>query len=420
MNKKTNYIKNIFYNNFYAISLYLRQIAGTLVLFLIARYLTVYDFGLFSSYKNIAAFALMFANMGYNEYILVSSKARILEVRLKISIFMLNAIIIAILCMVGSLFFSIEAHLLFILVIARTFLDGTFFALVLPYFQASKKFNILSAINILYSLGVMLIAICSYIFKLSLLKFLILSVLLGIVNFIQCSFYAKINYFLVCKKLTTYLQQLDKSIFSYIGVIVAFYLYSQIPSLYVSTKLSKEDAALYFAAFTIASVINLFITALNQKILPELINNTSTKIRKILKKNFLLLFIVNIVIFLFFVFTGKFLLKLFYGQEYYRNAYVPLLLLTLTNIWLAMANIYGAYITATGRQKYKIPHQTIAILLSVLILFIFNNCGIYSACLACFISSLYVAIMYTKQTFKFLKQQEQQENIKENLCSSKI
>ena len=418
MDKLITIIQKILKNNFYAISLYARQIAGTLVLFLIARYLTVYDYGLFSSYKNIATFILMFANMGFNEYILVSTKANVNDVRLKISLFMLNAIFIAIVCAICSLFFKIDNHLLFILIVLRTFFDGTFFGLVLPYFQASEKFHIISAINILYSLGVMLIAVGSYIFKLSLLKFLILSVLLGIVNFVQCSFYAKINYFTVCKRLTTYLHKLDKSIFAYIGVIVAFYLYSQIPSLYVSTRLSKEDAALYFAAFTIASVINLFIAALNQKILPELINNTSTKIRKILNNNFLLLFIVNIAIFLFFVFTGKFLLKLFYGQEYYIKAYVPLLLLTLTNIWLAMANVYGAYITATGRQKYKIPHQLIAILISIFTLFIFSNIGIYSACLACFISSLYVAIMYTKQAFKFLKQQEQQENIKETTCNN--
>ena len=123
-------LKHILKNNFYAISLYARQIAGTLVLFLIARYLTVYDYGLFSSYKNIATFILMFANMGFNEYILVSTKANVNNVRLKISLFMLNAIFIAIMCDICSLFFKIDNHLLFILIVLRTFFDGTFFGLV--------------------------------------------------------------------------------------------------------------------------------------------------------------------------------------------------------------------------------------------------------------------------------------------------
>ena len=81
MDKLRAIIQKILKNNFYAISLYARQIAGTLVLFLIARYLTVYDYGLFSSYKNIATFILMFANMGFNEYILVSTKANVNNVR---------------------------------------------------------------------------------------------------------------------------------------------------------------------------------------------------------------------------------------------------------------------------------------------------------------------------------------------------
>ena len=106
MDKLITIIQKTLKNNFYAISLYARQIAGTLVLFLIARYLTVYDYGLFSSYKNIATFILMFANMGFNEYILVSTKANVNDVRLKISLFMLNAIFIAIVCAICSLFFK--------------------------------------------------------------------------------------------------------------------------------------------------------------------------------------------------------------------------------------------------------------------------------------------------------------------------
>ena len=36
---------------------------------------------------------------------------------------------------------------------------------------------------------------------------------------------------------------IDKSIFAYIGVTIAYLLYAQIPSLYVSTYLTKEEAA---------------------------------------------------------------------------------------------------------------------------------------------------------------------------------
>ena len=89
-------VKNILNSQLYAISLYARQIAGTFILFVIAHYLSVYDYGLFSSYKNIAMFALLFANLGYSDYILVSSKANVKEVKLKISLFLFNAIVLSI------------------------------------------------------------------------------------------------------------------------------------------------------------------------------------------------------------------------------------------------------------------------------------------------------------------------------------
>ena len=177
MNKITiSTIINFLKNNLYAISLYSRQIAGTLILFIIARYLPVYDFGLFSSYKSIATFCFMLANFDYSNYILVSSNANVKQVKLKISLFLLNAIIVGILIAIGSSFFKLDSHILFCMVVIRTFFDGTFFALILPYFQATKTFNTIAKINIFYASCISLIAIISYIFKLSLYKFLILNI----------------------------------------------------------------------------------------------------------------------------------------------------------------------------------------------------------------------------------------------------
>ena len=68
-----------------------------------------------------------------------------------------------------------------------------------------------------------------------------------------------------------YFKMLDKSIFAYVGVTVAYYLYSQVSSLFVSTTQPKEEAALYFAAFTIANIVNLILNAQIAKIMPDLI-----------------------------------------------------------------------------------------------------------------------------------------------------
>ncbi|MBE7705530.1 MAG: hypothetical protein E7Z90_06975 [Cyanobacteria bacterium SIG29] len=399
-------IKQIFLNNIYAISLYSRQIAGTLILFVIARYLSVYDYGLFSSYKAIATFILTFACLGYNEYILVSSNKNVHEVKLKITLFLINALAIVLSTSLISIFCPLDMHLIFILVLIRAFFETTFFALILPYFQASNKLKIISYINILYSILVSLLALISFVFKLSLFKFLVLSCLIGFINYIQCSIYLKINIFNMLFKIKNYFYLIDKSIFGYIGVIIAFLLYSQIPSLYVSTFLSKEDAALYFSAFTIAGIIGLLISAQNQKIVPEMMKNTIQNIKKLIKNNFNFVMKINTFIFVLFLLFGKQLLLLIYGQEYYQNGHILLLLFTLGNISLALANIYGAYITASGNQHIKIHMQLEAIIISILVLLLFNKYGVYAASLAYLTSATHVGIRYTLKTKQLLKQNE--------------
>ncbi len=390
----------------YPISLYARQIAGTFVILFLGRYLSVYDYGIFSSYKTIAIFLLLFANIGYNEYILVSSQNIVREVQLKIALFMINAIFILLLIGFFSLFFNLESNLLFILVLIRTFFDGVFFAIVLPYFQASKKFNIISYVNIFYSLTIILIALISYKFNLSLTKFLILNIGLGIFNFIQVSYYAKINYILALKYLKKLIQMIDKSIFAYVGVVLFSYLYMQIPSLYTSTFVMKEDAALYFSAFTISSIISLLITAQVQKMVPEMIQASIIKIKNIINSNLKFIISLNLIIFIFFTFFGKYVLRFLYSKDYYINAYPILLILTLSNISIAIAAIYGAYLTASGNQHLKIKMQIEAILISLIILFLFHKYKIYAATISYFLSGLHIGIRYVLKAKKLLLKQQ--------------
>ena len=395
-------LRDIFNNQLYAISLYARQIAGSLILFIIARYLSVYDFGLFSSYKNIAVFWFMFANFGFSDYILVSSKANVNEVRLKISLFLSNAVLVAFLIGVGSAFFKFEDHFLFWLVVIRTFFDGTFFALILPYFQAAKKFNRIAMINIIYAVCITIIALISYIFKLSLVKFLILNIILGFINFVQCSYLTKINYLLVFKYIKRFFKMVDKSIFAYIGVTIAYYLYAQIPALYVSVFIQKEQAALYFSSATIAAVIGLLIAAQTQKMVPEMIKGSIDEIKNVIKKNLIFILVVTFGAFLFMVIFGKFLLLLLYGQGYYTNAYPILLILTLVNICVGEAAVYGAYITASGNQKRKIPMQLEATIITFIALFLLHKYGIYGASISFLLAAIYISYRYTSFTLKIL------------------
>ena len=400
-------------NNLYPISLYARQIAGTFVLLLIARYLSVYDYGLFSSYKNIATFCLMFANLGFNEYILVSSKANIKFVQKKVALLVVNAIILTLILSSFSIFTPLENHLLFILVMFRTFFDGVFFALILPYFQATKNFITISYINIVYSLCIILITVISYILKLSLINFLILNIIIGLFNFLQCVKYADLKIFKIFYFLKNIRKLIDKSIWSYIITALCYYLYNQIPPLYIATYVSKEKAALFFSAFTMTSIIKILISSFNQKILPELINKNVSEIKRILKQNINILFMLILGILIFFSIFGKILLVLFYGHQEYANANIVLIILSISLLGTALDFIYGAYISSCGKQKFKIPIQICGIILSFILLFFLKRFDILGVSITCCVSSLFVGIMYTLYSLKLLSVTENKVNINE-------
>lgn len=408
-----NTINNILKKQLFTVSVYTRQMAGTVVILLIARYLSVHDFGLFSSYKNIAAFCLLFANLDYGFYILVSSKANKNEVKLKISLFLLNAFSIIFLVAVGSLFCNLENHLLFVLVLIRTFFDVTFFALILPFFQATQKFNTIAKINILYGITISAIAVYSYFNKLSLMQFLILNICAGIINFIQCIFFSRINLLLAVTKIKRFFGMLDKSIWSFIGSSVTSYIYTQITALYVALFLLKEQAALFFAAFTISTITSLFASAKIQKILPEMINKNAKEHIKIIRKNCIVMSIAFGVILLTFAIFGKSILKLIYLKEYYEKAYLVLLILTFANAVVGLGRIFGNYLAVVGKQAIKVKIKLETSILSVLGLVCFHKLGITGPAIVVAISSIYNTMRYILYSKKMIKIGLQKESLNE-------
>jgi len=399
----TNKIFSILKSQLYTLSLYCRQLAGTLSVLLIARYLAVYDFGLFSSYKSISSFCLLFANLDFDHYILVSSKANMHDVKLKVSLLITNAIFLILLVSTGSLLLGLENHILFILVLLRTFFDTTFFSLVLPHFQASGKFMKISKINISYGICISLIAIISYIFKFSLTKFLILSICAGTINFIQCTFFSKINFVMPFVYLKRFIQKIDKQIFTYIASSITSYLYAQLSALYVAVFLPKEQAALFFAANTIAMFPTLFTAAQVQKMLPELIKTSPVNHSKIIRKNITILVSFFILIFIFFTFLGKWLLKLIYLKDYYLNAHVILLLLMLAYTFIGISTIYGAHITAAGKQIVKVKVKVEASVITVISLISLYKFGISGAAMSVAVSGFYTALRYALWSIKIRK-----------------
>lgn len=402
-------IKNLLNSQLYTISLYARQISGTVVLLMVTRFLSVYDYGLFRSYGTIAGFCLMFANLGFSDYILVSSKANVQEVKLKILLFLSNAFLLLFLTGFGTSFFNLENYFIFLLVLIRTFFDGTFFSLMLPYYQASSKFNLISYVNIFYSVMTILLAVLCYVCHYNLIKFLLLGIGLGVFNFIQCSYYAKLDYILFFKHFKQVLLKLDKSILYYIGTSFAWFLYAQIPPLFVSLYVRKTEAALFFAAFSIANIIYILVNAQNQKILPELIKSTYEKSKQILYNNLKFILCILLVILLFFVILGRLLLSIIYGSTEYSNANYILIILSLGNMFVAIGAVFGAYITAKNKQKYKIKMMLEASIFTIISLIIMYKLGIYAAAISFLLAAVYAGLRYAIFAHKLLDEQKLME-----------
>ncbi len=388
-------------SNLYTVSLYARKIAGAFSVFVIARYLSVHDYGIYSSYSNIAAYLLIFACLGFNEYILVSSKNNVKDVRIKQGYFIIFALLLTFLYIFFSHFFPMEQKLIFKLILLKSFFDGTFFALALPYFQVSKKFIYIALINLFYSLGVFVIALISYLLKLSLVNFLILCVVLGVMNFIQCSVGTKINYLLALIKLNRFHEFIDSD-FKYFAITALILVtQAQLYTVCISVSLPKEQAALFFAAFNVVNIIQLFAVAQIQQIMPEMMTLTGEKLKRSIIKAQKLLFSVFAFLIIFFVLFGKTLLHIIYSNDYYLNSYPILIVLSLVNL-TNLAGIYGCAVSAKGMQKQKFKIQIQILLVAILAVFALFKFGMWGFICSYAVSSTFSFVRY----FIFCKKQK--------------
>lgn len=252
-----------------------------------------------------------------------------------------------------------------------------------------------------------------YLMHYNLKIFLYLSIALGLFNFIQCTYYAKINYFLLFKHIKKVLNKIDKSIFAYMGASITWFLYAQIPSLYVSTLIKKDDAAIFFAAFTIANIVYVLVNAQNQKLLPELIKSSYYDSVKIIKNNILIIFSALAVILFVFILFGQNILQLIYGNEIYGSANIILIILMTGNMFIAFGAIYGAYITAKGYQKHKPKMMLEASIITIISLLIFHKFGIYDAAISFLLAGIYAGCRFTLFARKLLQEQNNKENYNE-------
>ena len=122
---------------------------------------------------------------------------------------------------------------------------------------------------------------------------------------------------------------------------------------------------------------------------------------------------VDFLFLLIFLLLGKSLILLVYSKEYYVNALPYVILLTLGNIAITFASVYGAYMTANGYQKIKLLTMASASFITILSIIICHNLGLYAAVIAYILSAGFMGITYYILGIILLKKQERGETIGE-------
>ena len=144
----------------------------------------------------------------------------------------------------------------------------------------------------------------------------------------------------------------------------------------------------------------LFTAAQAQKILPELIKKPPMEHKLIIRNNVLLITSIFIGVIIFFIFFGKQLLTLIYVKDYYMNAHIILILLMIANTFIGISTIYGAYITAIGKQEYKVKIKVEASVLTIICLTLLCKFNIIGAAVSIIISGFYTALRYALYSIK--------------------
>jgi len=167
----------------------------------------------------------------------------------------------------------------------------------------------------------------------------------------------------------------------------------------INTKLSVvivgvfrpvEEVGFYRIAVTASTIISFLLMAVNMTIAPLIselyYGGKKDQLQRILTKTVRFIFLAGLMISIGYWILGKFLINLFYGQEY-LPAYLPLVILSLGQLINIGAGSVGYVLNMTGYQNDAVKGQIIAAISSAALnILLIPNYGISGAAIATAVS----------------------------------
>ena len=171
---------------------------------------------------------------------------------------------------------------------------------------------------------------------------------------------------------------------------------SNIDSIMIGSFLSVKEVGLYAVAFKIAFMSSFFLMVTNAVLAPKVAtlfaNKEIKKLEKIVQKVTGIMILIGVVLFLLFVFGGKYILPI-WGNEF-TEGYYPLIILSIGQFFNIAAGCVGLILTLCNEEK-KWGYVTLgsAILNSILNIIFIQVWGITGAAIATTTTMMMVNIL---------------------------
>lgn len=349
----------------YTFSIIARRLSSFLINLMIARIVSIQEFGDYSNYIILSTYFLLLTEMGYSEYILLKSKQNNNLNFLLTNFISLSFFTFFVITLISSLFY--ESYLL-TLVLGKVYLDIYLNKLLLTHYQYKDHLKQYAYLNIGLSISLLLAIAFFWVSPISLEHMLLFIdiILLGFVFIVL----KKTNITSRFINLTKFKQYFNKEFLYYALSSITIPLYMQLPLVIMTFFVPKDDIAIFFIAYSISSVMLLVSISINQQYLPKLIHNPEVNFSEYIKAPIVLLLLFNLIVMLFFIFFGEYILIKLFNKPEYINANIFIILLMIANLFQSTSGLIALYLVSKGLMKKKFIIHLELIVISLIVSFI--------------------------------------------------
>ena len=354
-----------------------RIVSGSIVYIILARLMSVNDFGVLSFGTTLAGLVSVMAEFGFS----LMAQRDIPQDRFNFETYVFNTFIqksvFSFIALVGglvylSVFFSGLNVIVGIVFIVNAIINSNniyFFAV----FRAKNMFKIESWLALVYSLFIVVLIVLYYLFSLDVL-YLAYGLLLG--RFIQLIvlifiFLSKFKLkFEFSERIQLYL---FKNSFSFGAHYIIGIFYFSIDNQMIVYYSGNEQLAIYQAFFKILVILLSVNSLLEGVFLPFLsskFREKSNEFRDLAKIINKLILTLGLSLFVFFIFFASDILKLLYSDKYLSALVItiPISLILLSRV---LATVYSVILTISSNQNLRVITVLVSLIINVILNFIF-------------------------------------------------